>query len=83
VKTPHTHSIKCVAAGAGGRMIATGAYDGQIAVYDRVTDTWPLIGRPTASGISSVSYDPQGHRFLASSYDGAVYEVPEHPREDR
>lgn len=83
VPTPHTHSIKCVAAGAGGRMIATGAYDGQIAVYDRVTDTWPLVGRPTASGISSVSYDPQGHRFLASSYDGAVYEVPEHPREDR
>jgi len=83
VTTPHTHSIKCVAAGAGGRMIATGAYDGQIAVYDRATSTWPLVRRPTASGISSLSYDREGDRFLASSYDGAVHEVPEHPRGDR
>ncbi|HJP64926.1 MAG TPA: hypothetical protein VKA30_01325, partial [Actinomycetota bacterium] len=57
--------------------IATGAYDGQIAVYDRATSTWPLVTRPTASGISSLSYDGEGGRFLASSYDGAVHDVPD------
>ncbi len=32
--------------------------------------------RPTASGISSMAYDAKRDVFLASSYDGAVYEVP-------
>ncbi|MFF5211928.1 WD40 repeat domain-containing protein [Streptosporangium sp. NPDC000396] len=74
IATPHTHSIKCVAASAAGDHIATGAYDGLIAVYDRVREIWTTT-RPTAAGISSLAYDTDRDIFLASSYDGKVYEV--------
>jgi WD40 repeat protein len=77
VDTPHTHSIKCVTAGSEGRLVATGSYDGHVAVYDRQTGTWPTIVRPTAAGISSLWYDAERRRFLASSYDGTVYPVAE------
>ena len=77
VDTPHAHSIKCVTAGVGGRLVATGGYDGHVAVYDRVTGSWPTVSRPTAAGISSLAYDAEGARFLASSYDGQVYPIPE------
>jgi WD40 repeat protein len=75
VDTPHTHSIKCVAATGDGRIVATGSYDGHIALYDRRTGTWQAPLRPTTSGISSLAYDPGRDRFLASSYDGNVYPV--------
>jgi WD40 repeat protein len=75
VDTPHTHSIKCVAASADGGLVATGAYDGQVAVYDRKLDAWSTVIRPTAAGISSLAYDADRLLFLASSYDGNVYEV--------
>jgi toxoflavin biosynthesis protein ToxC len=76
VDTPHRHSIKCVCADGGGRYVATGGYDGSIAVYDLARGTWPVTARPTASGISSMSFDARREVFLASSYDGTVYEVP-------
>jgi toxoflavin biosynthesis protein ToxC len=75
VATPHEHSIKCVAASADGRLVATGAYDGHVAVYDRELGTWPTVTRPTAAGISSLAYDSDRSLFLASSYDASVYEV--------
>jgi WD40 repeat protein len=74
ISTPHTHSIKCVSASSDGDVIATGSYDGHVALYDRRSGTWPVIARPTASGISSLSYET-ARRFLASSYDGSVYEI--------
>jgi toxoflavin biosynthesis protein ToxC len=74
VSTPHTHSIKCVSASTDGDLIATGSYDGHVALYDRRSGTWPVVTRPTAAGISSLSYDAR-RRFLASSYDGSVYEI--------
>lgn len=77
VDTPQTHSIKCVAACGDGRLVATGSYDGRVAVYDRRSGSWPTVVRPTAAGISSLAYDPEQKRFLASSYDGHVYPVPE------
>lgn len=73
--TPHTHSIKCVAAGAGGRLIATGGYDGLVAVHDREADRWLVVTRPTSAGISSLAYDDDRRLFLASSYDGIVHEI--------
>jgi WD40 repeat protein len=76
VDTPHTHSIKCVAASPDGRLIGTGSYDGRIAVYDRQTTTWVVDRRPTAAGISSLAYDPRVDEILASSYDGLVHHVP-------
>ncbi|GHJ37047.1 WD40 repeat domain-containing protein [Streptomyces sp. TS71-3] len=76
VPTPHDHSIKCVAASDDGRFVASGSYSGVVAVYDTRTDTWSHIGRPTAAGISNLTYDTAGGRFLASSYDGSVSIVP-------
>jgi WD40 repeat protein len=64
-----------VAATGDGRIVATGSYDGHIALYDRRTGTWQAPLRPTTSGISSLAYDPGRDRFLASSYDGNVYPV--------
>lgn len=71
--TPHTHSIKCVAADTDGRLIATGSYDGHVAVYDRVDDRWLPVERPTTAGISSLAHDPARKLFLAGSYDGQVH----------
>jgi WD40 repeat protein len=76
VGTPHTHSIKCVSATSDGDVIATGSYNGRIALYDRRERRWTHILRPTAAGISSLVYDRTHGVFLASSYDGAVYEIP-------
>ncbi|GAQ50520.1 WD40 repeat domain-containing protein [Streptomyces acidiscabies] len=73
--TPHTHSVKCVAADTDGRLIATGSYDGHIAVYDRADARWTVVDRPTTSGISSLAYDAGRKLFVAGSYDGQVYTV--------
>ncbi|MDX3385832.1 WD40 repeat domain-containing protein [Streptomyces niveiscabiei] len=75
VDTPHTHSVKCVAADTDGRLIATGSYDGHIAVYDRADGRWTVVDRPTTSGISSLAYDAGRKLFVAGSYDGQVYTV--------
>ncbi|MFD7921571.1 WD40 repeat domain-containing protein [Streptomyces sp. NPDC059740] len=76
VKSPHDHSIKSVAASADGRFVATGGYNGMVAVYDRAKGEWSTVLRPTTAGISSIAYDADGGRFLCSSYDSAVHAVP-------
>ncbi|MDI3389572.1 WD40 repeat domain-containing protein [Streptomyces sp. B-S-A8] len=73
--TPHTHSVKCVAASEDGRLVATGSYNGQVAVYDRSERAWSTVERPTTAGISSLAYDPERKVFAASSYDGEVYRI--------
>ncbi|GAA4785537.1 WD40 repeat domain-containing protein [Streptomyces ziwulingensis] len=75
VPTAHRHSLKCVSADDRGRHIAIGAYNGRITVYDRETGRWSADVRPTTAGISSLAYDNGRNLFLASSYDGSVYEV--------
>jgi WD40 repeat protein len=72
IATPHQRSIKCVAVSHDGRSIATGAYDGRIAVYDLAADRW-TVTRLTISGISSIT--PFHDGFIASSYDGRTYEA--------
>jgi len=72
IATPHQRSIKCVAVSHDGRSIATGAYDGRIAVYDLAAERW-TVTRPTISGISSIT--PFHDGFIASSYDGRTYEA--------
>lgn len=73
VATPHTHSIKCVAASADGRLVATASYNGFAAVYDRQRRSWVFEQRLTASGISSLAATAAG--FIAGGYDGCVYPI--------
>jgi WD40 repeat protein len=76
IPTPHDHSVKCVAVSNESNLIATGAYDGKIAIYDLNSNTWVKTERPTAFGISSIVFSDAAGEFLASSYDGQVYHVP-------
>lgn len=73
--SPHTHSIKCVAVTGDGRWIATGAYNGAVAFYDRQTEVWGPVLRPTTAGISSLCAAAEAGGILASSYDGKVYRL--------
>ncbi|GAB2786835.1 WD40 repeat domain-containing protein [Streptomyces daliensis] len=75
VATPHTHSVKCVAASDDGRLVATGSYDGRVALYDRAEGSWTVDVRPTTAGISCLAYDAQRKGFVAGSYDGRVHPI--------
>jgi WD40 repeat protein len=75
IGTPHDHSIKCVAANCGSDLIATGSYNGMVAIYDLQRSAWVAIVRPTAAGISSITSAEVPNAFLASAYDGQVYRV--------
>lgn len=75
LSTPHTHSIKCVAASDDGRVVATGSYNGLVALYDRTDRSWRENAKPTTAGISSLAYDAVNKAFAASSYDGQVYTI--------
>lgn len=75
IRSPHSNSIKCIAASPDGRWIATGSYTGFIAIYDRQIEDWLPAIRPTLAGISSLHPGKIPGSFLASSYDGQVYDV--------
>ncbi|MGA4845761.1 WD40 repeat domain-containing protein [Streptomyces sp. G5(2025)] len=75
VATPHGNSIKCVAVDPHTGLVATGGYHGRITVHDLGSDTCVVDVRPTTAGVSSLSAAGRPGRFLASSYDGRVYEV--------
>jgi toxoflavin biosynthesis protein ToxC len=72
-RTPHEHSVRCVAAAEG--FVATGAYDGTVAIFDLATRAWRGRARPTYAGISTICATSRAGEFLASSYDGRVYRV--------
>lgn len=76
VATPHTHSIKCVAACPESGLIATGSYYGEVALYDPRSGSWTHRERISTFGISSLTPARTPGTFLASSYDGRVYSVP-------
>ncbi len=75
VATPHTHSIKCIAASSDGNLLATGSYNGLIAIFHVGTARWTTVERPTVAGISSLAYNSFNGQFLASSYDSHVYRI--------
>ena len=72
-QTPHPNSVKCICVSADGNTLMTGAYTGTIASFDMATCSWNSFSRPTASGISSLTFDAKHNLFLASSYDGQIY----------
>lgn len=76
-QTPHRNSVKCIASSTDGKRIMTGSYGGTLAGFDVESKQWSSFSRPTASGISSLTYDPQQDRFLASAYNGRIYRVDE------
>ncbi|PRY38904.1 WD40 repeat domain-containing protein [Umezawaea tangerina] len=76
IRLPIRRSIRCVAASADGDVVAIGSYDGHIARYDPRTRGLLAIDRPTAAGISAMTFSSARDAFLASSYDGQVYEIP-------
>lgn len=76
IDTPHDRSIKCVFASADGRHVATGSYFGVVAVYDLSRQAWARSHRPTTAGISSLCFDSAANCFVASSYDGRLYDIP-------
>ena len=74
-QTPHPNSVKCICASDDRHTLVTGAYTGTVAIFDMATRSWRSFSRPTASGISSLTFDSLHNRFLASSYDGQIYAV--------
>jgi WD40 repeat protein len=76
VATPHDHSIKCLAVLPGTSMIATGAYDGRLAIYDWARGRWPVIRQISRFGVSSLAADPLAGVFVASCYGGRTYRIP-------
>lgn len=73
LSTPHDHSVKCSAATPDQRFVATGSYDGKIAIYDTELKQWSVFKRLSASGLSSLTY--AGDHFWASSYQGQIHKV--------
>jgi WD40 repeat protein len=74
--TPHLNSVKCIAIDDDRTTVLTGSYGGTLALFDLAHKQWSPVQRPTASGISSITWDPARRAFLAASYDGGIYAVP-------
>ena len=74
-QTPHPNSVKCICASDDRSILMTGAYTGTLAGFDMASRSWRSFSRPTASGISSLTFDSNHQQFLASSYDGQIYTV--------
>ena len=76
IKSQQGHSLKCVACKPDGSIIIFGSYRGTVELYDVIKNCW--VSRPlkiTYAGISSVCWKEVGSVFLASSYDGNIYEI--------
>jgi toxoflavin biosynthesis protein ToxC len=72
--TPHTRSIKCIATDTSFRYLATGSYNGTVAIFDRKKSYWQTK-RITNAGISSLFFNKTNNQFLASSYDGNIHSL--------
>jgi WD40 repeat protein len=73
--SPHPNSVKCMAVNEERTAVLTGCYGGTLARFDLLENRWTSVQRPTAAGISSITWDRQGQRFLAASYDGGIYPI--------
>jgi WD40 repeat protein len=71
--SPHPHSVKCISVSDDHKTLLTGCYGGTLAMFDLTSRKWTQVERPTMSGISAITWDATGRRFLAASYDGKIY----------
>jgi WD40 repeat protein len=74
-ETPHQNSIKSIAVDTDGRFVASGSYAGHLGIFDLQTHRWPWFARVSPAGVSSLFYDEARRCFLASCYDGEIYEA--------
>ena len=75
-ETNHQNSIKSIASDTDGRWVAMGDYRGSISVFN--VETRAFHGakiRASETGISSLAWDASKSQFVASSYDGHLYEI--------
>lgn len=75
VETPHAKSCRCVAMSPNGSIIATGSYDGNVAMWRPRRSIWmhsshTNIGKP---GVSSLAWRDNG-TLLAAGWNGRVVE---------
>lgn len=76
VPSRHKHSIKCIASNETGMFIATGSYGGTVDIYDCQAKQWlGTLHKVSAAGISSLAWCADQEHFLASSYDGHIYQI--------
>ena len=73
--SPHPNSVKCMAVNDSRTAVLTGCYGGTLAQFNLLERRWTSVQRPTAAGIFSITWDHQGRRFLAASYDGGIYPI--------
>jgi hypothetical protein len=75
IATPHPNSVKCLAASPCGRWLASGSYEGTVALFDRATMAFTSCHRISKSGISALCWHSAAGGFAAASYDGAVHDI--------
>lgn len=72
-ETLHQHSLKCVSVSLDRKTVAIASYTGSVSFFDLTKEVFFKNTRVTAAGVSSLCATEDG--FLASSYDGEIYEV--------
>jgi len=75
IPTAHTNSIKCITSNKNGDLLALGDYNGSCSVYDIKSKKFIKHSKISDFGISSLTFDEIGNKFLASSYNGKVLDI--------
>ncbi|QIH33416.1 WD40 repeat domain-containing protein [Sphingobacterium sp. DR205] len=78
-ETPHTNSIKCIGADNTGRYLLLGSYVGFVSLFDNGERRFTKHIRLSDFGISNIGFHSDSGKFLASSYNGKVYQVDIEP----
>ncbi len=73
--TQQKHSLKCIAKSSNNETIAIGSYSGEIQIYNINNNELIRKYNPTKQGISSLTFRDSSKTFIASSYDGNLYEI--------
>ncbi len=70
----HTDSVQAVAFSPDGNLLASGAYDGAVRLWDAAGGQpmgAPLLGHET--GVSALAFSPDGLALATGDFDGKVY----------